>query len=816
MAPTSASTRWGILAACALLMATCGAFPVPEPTALSGRRLMADTHSTHAARPGAHHGGPSTPHGLSEDEHAADDPHHDIAAHGPDPSDHGAPADHGTDAAAHGADASAHADPHGDAGGHGGHGGHGSGNFGDEEMALLLMLALIFLSFLFEESKHHIEKRADEHKQIILQALFGELTVLGFIALLTFFLMDSGAFSFLSRRIYGDEDHLLHLFEKVHFGLFFVMVLFLISVSWLIYVQNSASAYWKRLDDKATAYLQEQQRKKKAVERARQARELAAAEEAANDARQRMAGNGTSDSLTAVAPPSVPPPSDDYLKSRYGDGGAIRVGLGVGGGSGTGYARMADEEVELDEMSDDWRLRKRDPELFRFLQLRERFVYGLKGCEGKKKKLENSNTFKLGLYLKVCSASITAHVVHIHPLTWFFVALSLFAVYLCNEMLSHLGTCIVLVLWGWVNVALLFWARHVLHRVIEQLSPPSTASLAQIREGDEDAVPEYLHLPVKQNVTQHDQLWPFGLGRSGPAFFMHLVRTVMLTCAVYVIGIVEIFAREMLAEPGLIGASMVAASMVSVVFALLMLYPVFFPLVVAQKIGLKKDYEVVERTYRQQQINTSIQLLEVLRSMQSHARQLRKLSTKRGAAGSDTARRTAAEVAEEQRRALEYFDKHPRQKKGLVDAFHAYDVTNDGNIDSKELKRLLHSIGQDVTNKQADQLLQEMDADNSGSVSLNEFLAVMAAEVDDDFEENPSHEKLANDLFGILDGNGNGQVTFKEFRDKLHDLPITITDDEIDELLHEMFSGGGDSVIDKPELVRFLKKHYDPNSTTLA
>jgi hypothetical protein len=91
----------------------------------------------------------------------------------------------------------------------------------------------------------------------------------------------------------------------------------------------------------------------------------------------------------------------------------------------------------------------------------------------------------------------------------------------------------------------------------------------------------------------------------------------------------------------------------------------------------------------------------------------------------------------------------------------------------------------------------EMDADGSGSVSELEFLTVMASEVDDEAHEPASIEKLADDMFAILDADHSGIITFKEFRSELQKLPTGMTDEEIDELLQEMFGGGGDSKIDK-------------------
>lgn len=685
--------RWYPIGTVALALGMCTALTAAFPTNVAhGRQLSpgADSHGHprgHHAKAGSHAGPPETSPTV----------HGEAASHaGATQGAHGAQPVHGDGDDVHGADG--HADDGHGGDGHGGDG-HGDGEHGshghvdiDDEMALLLMLALIMLSLIFEESKHHIEKRADEHKQIILQQLFGELTVLGFIALITFFLMDSGVFTRLSMRIYNDPDHLLHLFEKVHFGLFFVMVFFLLIVSWLIIIQNSAAREWLKLDELGMKYLQEQRQKRRDAERRRAERQ--AASSGGVNGRQGDGGD--------LSPPALPLPSDDYLRSRYGDGGAIPVGLGRDGAGP--YTRMDDgdpgDALEMDDFQEDYKLRRRSPKLFRFLQMRERFIAGLKGGEGRKVKLANPDDFRLGAYFRACSGSITAHVVHIHPVTWFIVALSLAAVYICNAFLSHTATCVVLVLWGWVNVGLLVWAKMALDGVTERLLPPPTASLAQIRESDEDALPPYiLEKRIVQGVTKHDQLWPFGVGEGGPDFFTHLIRTVMLTCAVYVIGIMEIFAKEMLAEPGLIGVTMVAASNVSVVASLFLLRPLLAPLVVAQKIGMRKDHAVIERVYREQQINTSIHLLEVLRSMQAKAAQFRRLAMRTESTA------TAGDLQASQEKARAYFVRHPRQRQFLVEAFQSYDRNHSGTIEAGEMQDLLKSLGLDMSEAQVQQLL---------------------------------------------------------------------------------------------------------------
>lgn len=91
----------------------------------------------------------------------------------------------------------------------------------------------------------------------MINALFGEVTVLGFIALVTFFMIKSGIFQQLSMLIYGDQDHLLHLFETVHFGLFFTMMLYLGLVMWVLFVQVQTRNKWAELEEQTKRFLRD-------------------------------------------------------------------------------------------------------------------------------------------------------------------------------------------------------------------------------------------------------------------------------------------------------------------------------------------------------------------------------------------------------------------------------------------------------------------------------------------------------------------------------------------------------------------------------
>ena len=55
--------------------------------------------------------------------------------------------------------------------------------------------------------------------QAVLSEVWAQLTVLGFLALATFLMVQSQFLQYVSGAIYGEEEHLVELFEKIHFAL---------------------------------------------------------------------------------------------------------------------------------------------------------------------------------------------------------------------------------------------------------------------------------------------------------------------------------------------------------------------------------------------------------------------------------------------------------------------------------------------------------------------------------------------------------------------------------------------------------------------
>jgi hypothetical protein len=123
----------------------------------------------------------------------------------------------------------------------------------EKEYDLIVMVCivifLILLTVAFEAIKEFLEEGVHDDMKIVLDKLFGELTVLGFLAMFTFFITTSGHdFSILSERLLGEKDELLEYFEYVHFSIFFIMIFFVCQVLVLVKEAAQTEKEWIDLD----------------------------------------------------------------------------------------------------------------------------------------------------------------------------------------------------------------------------------------------------------------------------------------------------------------------------------------------------------------------------------------------------------------------------------------------------------------------------------------------------------------------------------------------------------------------------------------
>jgi calmodulin len=121
-----------------------------------------------------------------------------------------------------------------------------------------------------------------------------------------------------------------------------------------------------------------------------------------------------------------------------------------------------------------------------------------------------------------------------------------------------------------------------------------------------------------------------------------------------------------------------------------------------------------------------------------------------------------------------------------------------GEITAKELGEIMRSLGQDPSDGELQDMVNEVDTDKTGTIDFQEFLAMMSIQLPaSDFE----HEMRM--AFQVFDRDGNGTISSDELRLVMSQLGENLTDREIEEMVQEA-DKNGDGSIDYDEFVQLL------------
>ena len=114
------------------------------------------------------------------------------------------------------------------------------------------------------------------------------------------------------------------------------------------------------------------------------------------------------------------------------------------------------------------------------------------------------------------------------------------------------------------------------------------------------------------------------------------------------------------------------------------------------------------------------------------------------------------------------------------EAFSLFDRDGDGSITSKELGTVMRSLGQNPSEAELQDMINEVDVDGNGSLDFPEFLSLMAWKMKDTDTE----EELV-DAFRVFDRDGNGLISAAELWHVMTNLGEKLTDEEVDEMIKE-------------------------------
>lgn len=136
--------------------------------------------------------------------------------------------------------------------------------------------------------------------------------------------------------------------------------------------------------------------------------------------------------------------------------------------------------------------------------------------------------------------------------------------------------------------------------------------------------------------------------------------------------------------------------------------------------------------------------------------------------------------------------------KEFKEAFDLFDKDGDGSITTDELGIVMRNLGQSVSEESLRQMINEVDADGSGTIDFAEFLTLMARKM----KTKDSQAEILN-AFKIFDKDCSGKISATELRQVMLNLGEKLTDTEVDEMISEA-DCNGDGEIDIAEFKRMM------------
>ncbi|XP_057303514.1 uncharacterized protein LOC130640922 [Hydractinia symbiolongicarpus] len=129
-----------------------------------------------------------------------------------------------------------------------------------------------------------------------------------------------------------------------------------------------------------------------------------------------------------------------------------------------------------------------------------------------------------------------------------------------------------------------------------------------------------------------------------------------------------------------------------------------------------------------------------------------------------------------------------KELRDLRRAFEEADEDGSGNIDKKEMKRMLKKMGNYPGDKEFEVLFKETDTDGSGEIDYDEFIAMIKK-----LMSPPSDDELMQ-KFKKLDQGNKGYLVFKDIKSGFQAMNYPISDQAIRDMIVVASSDGDDQI----------------------
>lgn len=652
----------------------------------------------------------------------------------------------------------------------------------------IALTALVILSVAFELTKDKITESASENTKPIVDTMWMELTVLGFLSLLSFLVVKAGILDGLSTELFGEAGELAEIVETVHMMLFLVMVVFMGEVMLLLRMGNATEKAWNK----------------------------------AEEISQRQ--DDHDECATAL-----------YLQRVHDAGSNV-------GGSFVPHAFKQTWPFSLLDPACDARV------AFEYHLLRSQFVTPPEFSVTK----SLIPDFKFSHYLSMRLGETLGEVVELPPIVWIILEGFFLAFWACSHVTADTMEYGFVGFGYLLLAAMGFMSQHVdnvfyqllpkipidksqLHHHISlrqsklKKKAEQKAYLASLNsDGDTDekkakaskpapvehhsinndshehhnhanegtSLLEDWDMPVYLQKAHHGGHNPhyalFWGGHHGPHYLLHAVRVIHVLVAIY-LSLLFLYFVELVYQPHLHGETHLADA---IIYGILAVLPValillgFTPhfmkrLTIVTSVEAMRAQGTITRTLRHMRAAKALKIIGLIDMMKKWDR-LRQIASSKD----HTHMRNPVPL-------------DPAQIKRFEDAFHLFDEDGSGTIENHEMVKLLGSLG--VDEHSTGEIMGLLDSDGDGVLTLDEFVTNMGIYMADN---DADVEDKIDSMFKLFDKDGSGEITTDEFRATLMQVNVgnMLSEKDIDELIHEI-DKDDDREINLEEFKALIKQH---------
>ncbi|KAG4436631.1 EF-hand [Leptodontidium sp. 2 PMI_412] len=134
----------------------------------------------------------------------------------------------------------------------------------------------------------------------------------------------------------------------------------------------------------------------------------------------------------------------------------------------------------------------------------------------------------------------------------------------------------------------------------------------------------------------------------------------------------------------------------------------------------------------------------------------------------------------------------------LKEAFQLFDSDNDGVITKEEMSAVMNSLGLNPTMSEIEDMINEVDLDQTGTVDLEEFIKMMS------IKTKPSNaDDEMRSAFNVFDKDGSGTISVDELGQLMKTFGENLSDEDLKVMIQEV-DKNGDGHIDYQEFVNFF------------